>query len=267
LGDVKLRIKEYINIILKRWWIPLLVAAVAAGVAFGYSMTQPKTYEATAKIIGSVGKPDNGLYAALQQQINSYPPRFSSTDFATLIDQRGKFDLGAEAVIGKIKVQALPAQFTFVIQVTDTDAKRAADIANTAANILVDENNTAIANLSQDQQVYISNSAPASIPDRPTGPRTQLNTFAGLVIGLIIGLILIFAVEFMDDSLKDEDDVEKMTGLTIMGVVPAWQYVPSKNNGKLGTIPVAVPAADAGSMPEVAAAKSNVKEKAKTRTK
>jgi capsular polysaccharide biosynthesis protein len=243
-----LRIKDYINIIVKRWWLAALVASVAAAVAFGYSQTQPQTFEATAKLIGSVGKPDNGLYEALKQQINSYPSRFSSTEFATLIDQRGKFDLGADALIGKMKVQALPAQLTFVIQVTDTDAKRAADIANTAAQILVDENGLAIANLSQDQQVYLSNAAPAGVPDRPSGPRTNLNTFAGLILGLIIGLILIFALELLDDSVKDEEDVEKLTGLAIMGVVPAWRYSPSANgNGKLVMAPTAVPAADAGS--------------------
>lgn len=247
-----MRIKDYINIIVKRWWLAVLVAIVAAAVAFGYSLTQPKTYEATAKLIGSVGKPDNGLYEALKQQINSYPSRFSSTDFATLIDQRGKFDLGADVLIGKIKVQALPAQFTFVIQVTDTEGKRASDIANTAAQILVDENNLAIANLSQDQQVYLANAAPAGIPDRPSGPRTNLNTLAGLILGLIIGLILIFAVELLDDSLKNEEDVEKLTGLVIMGAVPTWRYNPSNGNGKLVTPPTAIPAADAGTPPETA---------------
>lgn len=255
-----MRIKEYINIIRKRWWLAILVALVAAAVAFGYSLTQPKTYEATAKLLGDVGKPDNGLYEALKQKINGYPSRFTSTDFANAINQRGKFDLSPDAIIGKIKVQALPAQFTFVIQVTDTDADRAARLANTAADILVEENVQSIANLSQDQQIYVTNAAPASKPNSPTGPRTNLNTLAGAILGLVLGLIFIFAIELLDDSIKDEEELERISGLTIMGVVPAW-----KPNGLPGTpIKASIPmaSADAGTPPELA---TNPKQKTKAR--
>jgi len=219
-----MRLKDYLNILKKRWWLAVLVALVAGGVAFGYSLTQPKTYQAVAKLQGDVGKADNNLWASIREQINSYPGRFDSSEFASLISDRGKFDLPADAIRGKIKVQARPSEYTFVITVDDTNAKRAADIANTAAQILVDENEQKIAGYNQDQQTYIKNTSPAAVPNQPNGPRTNLNTAAGLALGLVIGLIFIFAIEFFDDTLKSEEEVGRFTGMTVLGAVPAWKH-------------------------------------------
>jgi capsular polysaccharide biosynthesis protein len=242
-----MQLKDYINILKKRWWLALVVALVAGGVAFGYSLLQPKTYQAVAKLQGDVGKPDNNLWASLKEQINGYPARFDSSEFATLINERGKFDLPADEIKGKIKVQARPAEYTFVITVEDTDAKRAAAIANTAAQLLVDENELKIAGFNQDQQTYIKNSSPASVPDRPNGPRTNLNTAAGLALGLVIGLIFIFAIEFFDDTLKTEAEVERFTGLTVLGSVPPWKPNGAVENYRLSQFSGA--AADAAEEP------------------
>ncbi|NWJ48188.1 MAG: hypothetical protein HXX08_20225 [Chloroflexi bacterium] len=218
-----MQLKDYINVLKKRWWLALLVAMVAAGVAFGYSLSQPKTYQAIAKLQGDVGKPDNNLWASLKEQINGYPARFDSVEFASAINERGKFDLPIDEIRGKIKVQARPAEYTFVITVDDTDAKRAAAIANTSGQILVDENEQKIAGYNQDQQTYIKLTSPAAVPDKPNGPRTNLNTAAGAALGLVIGLIFIFAVEFFDDTIKSEEELKRLTGLTVLGSVPIWK--------------------------------------------
>jgi capsular polysaccharide biosynthesis protein len=239
-----MQLKDFINILKKRWWLAILVAVVAAGVAYGYSLTQPKTYQAIAKLQGTPGKQDNNLYAAIREQINGYPPKFDSDEFAAKISDKAKLDLPSDAIRGKIKVQARPAEYTFVITVEDTDAKRAALIANTSAQILVDENDQSNAGYNQDQQIYIKNSSPASIPDKPSGPRTNLNTLAGAALGLVIGLIFIFAVEFFDDSIKNEDEVERFTGMTVLGSVPSWK---GQSSGGYEAVKPTATAADASS--------------------
>ncbi|MEI7556166.1 Wzz/FepE/Etk N-terminal domain-containing protein [Candidatus Chlorohelix sp.] len=224
-----MQLKDYINVLKKRWWLALLVAVIAAGVAFGYSLSQPKTYQAIAKLQGDVGKPDNNLWASLKEQINGYTARFDSVEFAAAINERGKFDLPIDEIRGKIKVQARPAEYTFVITVEDTDAKRAASIANTSGQILVDENEQKIAGYNQDQQTYIKLTSPAATPDKPNSPRTNLNTAAGAALGLVIGLIFIFAVEFFDDTIKSEEELKRLTGLTVLGSVPIWKGTASQS--------------------------------------
>ena len=71
------------------------------------------------------------------------------------------------------------------------------------------------------------------MPDKPSQPRTLLNTGAAGALGLILGLILIFVVNFFDNTIYTEEDVESFTGLNVLGAVPAW-----RPTGRSVTVPV-----------------------------
>jgi capsular exopolysaccharide synthesis family protein len=60
----------------------------------------------------------------------------------------------------------------------------------------------------------------AQLPKKPISPRKELNLAIGLMLGLTIGLGLVFFLETLDTSLKTPDDIERKTGLTILGSIP-----------------------------------------------
>lgn len=60
----------------------------------------------------------------------------------------------------------------------------------------------------------------AEPPVFPFKPSLRSNIMVGLGIGLVLGLALILLLEYMDDSIRRPDDVEKMLGLPVMGVIP-----------------------------------------------
>jgi capsular exopolysaccharide synthesis family protein len=62
----------------------------------------------------------------------------------------------------------------------------------------------------------------ALLPDRPVSPNVMRNILVSIMWGLFLGLMLAFAVEFMDTSLKSPEDVEKLTGLASLGLVPSY---------------------------------------------
>ncbi len=61
---------------------------------------------------------------------------------------------------------------------------------------------------------------PASIPLSPVKPRKLLTVFLGLVGGLAVALGLAFFVNYLDDSIKSQDDVETYLRLPFLGYVP-----------------------------------------------
>lgn len=67
--------------------------------------------------------------------------------------------------------------------------------------------------------------SPAEVPQRPVKPRTGLNTILGLISGVVLGVSTAFLLEYLDDTLKTSEDVEKELGLTTLG-----------NIGRLGPI-------------------------------
>ena len=63
----------------------------------------------------------------------------------------------------------------------------------------------------------------AEIPKYPVSPKKKLNLILALLIGLFGGAGLCFLFEYLDDSVKGPDDVEKIAGLPSLGVIP---YLP-----------------------------------------
>jgi capsular exopolysaccharide synthesis family protein len=60
----------------------------------------------------------------------------------------------------------------------------------------------------------------AAISSRPVSPKKQLNLFLALIFGLLGGVGLCFVLEYIDNTVKGPEDVEKLTGLPSLGVIP-----------------------------------------------
>lgn len=60
----------------------------------------------------------------------------------------------------------------------------------------------------------------AEIPDRPHKPRLPLNLLIGAFLGLFGGIALAFLFEHLDDTVKHGEDLERLLGLPVLGVIP-----------------------------------------------
>ncbi|MFN3630219.1 MAG: polysaccharide biosynthesis tyrosine autokinase, partial [Casimicrobiaceae bacterium] len=60
----------------------------------------------------------------------------------------------------------------------------------------------------------------AQTPLYPFRPDVMRGVSMGLLLGLMAGLALAFVIEYMDDSIKFPDEVERFTGLPLIGVIP-----------------------------------------------
>jgi len=59
----------------------------------------------------------------------------------------------------------------------------------------------------------------APLPTTPIGPNWITQVLVAAAIGLILPTGAAFLLEYLDDSLKSSDDIEKVTGLTVLGTV------------------------------------------------
>jgi tyrosine-protein kinase Etk/Wzc len=60
----------------------------------------------------------------------------------------------------------------------------------------------------------------AKEPQYPIRPKKKLNLLLGAIIGLGLGIGITLLLDYMDDSLKSIEDVERHTGLRILGSIP-----------------------------------------------
>jgi polysaccharide biosynthesis transport protein len=60
----------------------------------------------------------------------------------------------------------------------------------------------------------------ATLPRLPRSPNLLLNLIMGLALGSLLGVGLSYLFDMLDDSFKSPEDVETVTGLSVIGVVP-----------------------------------------------
>ncbi len=73
---------------------------------------------------------------------------------------------------------------------------------------------------------------PAVIPTTPIRPKPLTNTGLGAIIGLLIAGAIVFLIEYLDDSIKNPEDVERILGLPVLGYI-AEVKIDKKNKGGL----------------------------------
>jgi len=63
----------------------------------------------------------------------------------------------------------------------------------------------------------------AKVPTIPIKPNKKLNVAIAFVLGLMISVGLVFLLEYMDNTIKTQDDVEKLLGLPVIGNIPQYK--------------------------------------------
>ena len=71
---------------------------------------------------------------------------------------------------------------------------------------------------------------PALVPGTPFSPNKKRNIIMAVILGLFVGTGFAFFVDFLDNTVKGPEEVEKLVGLPSLGVIPALSVDNSNNN-------------------------------------
>jgi tyrosine-protein kinase len=61
---------------------------------------------------------------------------------------------------------------------------------------------------------------PAAPSSAPVSPQPRRNAMLGLVLAIFVGVGLVFLIEVLDRRIRDVDELERITGLPLLGIVP-----------------------------------------------
>jgi len=73
------------------------------------------------------------------------------------------------------------------------------------------------------QKVNVWTTQVAQTPEGPIKPKPMRNMLLGLVLGLFGGIGCAFFVEYLDNTVKDPEEVERRFGLSVIGVIELLQ--------------------------------------------
>lgn len=85
----------------------------------------------------------------------------------------------------------------------------------------------------------------AGVPYEKHKPKLRNNVAFGLLLGLMLGMGAAFLREFMDDTLKGSDELERTTGLPVLGLLPNIKNQPDEHIALLAHMEPRSPLAEA----------------------
>jgi capsular polysaccharide biosynthesis protein len=214
-----LQIRDYWLTFSKRWWLIVLVAAAACASSFGYAKLQTPIYRAEVQLTVAPSRLDYGLTLVIDNLLTQYQQQLLTRQLASTVDDNLKLDRPVDSLLGEVKVSAISNGYLLAITVDDTDPNLARDISLVWAQKFIELHQAEMAPLDPHDRIEIK------MLDKPiTGslffPKTKQLVLAAGVLGLVVGAVLTFLLEYLDDTLKTPDDVERVTNLPVVGSIP-----------------------------------------------
>ncbi len=214
-----MQFREYLLVVRRRWWIIAIAAVASIGTAYGVAQAQTPIYRSSLRLEVS-GRVDYGQIMAMDKLLRQLAARVTTTSVAEAVDRRLQLGLGSDVLLSNVRTQAFTDAMHVQLDVDDVEPRRAEQIAAAFADVAQERHGALMASVPQQERVTLS---PL---DRPTAarlfsPQTRTVALAGGLLGLLAGIILVFLLEYLDDSIRDVDDVERTLTLPVLGVIPA----------------------------------------------
>ncbi|PFT58450.1 YveK family protein [Priestia megaterium] len=236
-------LRELFAVLRKRLWLIVLITIIAATVSavISFFVLTP-VYESKTQILVNQAKNDQQLYnpQVVQtnvQLINTYNDIITSPAILDKVIKELKLDTSVGDLSGQIQVTSAQDSQVAQIVVQDTSAKRAADIANTTASVFQKQ----VPKLMNVDNVKVLSRAALGENPSPIKPQPLMNVAIAIVVGLMVGVGLSFLLEYLDNTLKTEQDIENILELPVMGVITTIKDVPKATNVQRPDLTARVP--------------------------
>ncbi|MBD8013362.1 YveK family protein [Planococcus wigleyi] len=158
------------------------------------------------------------------QLINTYSVIIKSPAILDEVSSQLDLDMSVEQLNEKITVSTAENSQVVNVTVQDEDPAQAVDIANTTAKVFESE----ISDLMSVDNVSILSPAVLKENPSPVAPNPMLNMAIAAVIGLMLGVGIAFLLEYLDTTIKDQQDIEDILGVPMLGIIS-----PIKEEAKL----------------------------------
>jgi len=218
-----MEINDYIRILRKRGWIIVVVAAIAAASAFGFSKMQTPIYSASVKLsVVPARATDWGSSNSLKDLLRNYAESIRTHTMAKTVIDRAQLDMETTTFLSKLFVSPDSSTFTLELEARDRDPKVAMDMVDTMAKVFIEDRDQW--NQQQDKRDRIEVKMLDSVYNlgyQQYSPQTKINTLAGGLFGVLVGVMVVFFLEWLEmDTIRTASDVERAIGVAVLGAIP-----------------------------------------------
>lgn len=223
-NDIEFDLIELLLYMRKRLWIVVLTVVLftIGGYVSSKLMITP-TYTATAQVYvvyDVTTDKGNKLDEDYTQQLmagqlrNDCVVLLSSRNVAAKVVENLDLNMSAEGLSSRVLVEPEENTRILNLSITDTDPVAAARILNEVCQVGKEQ----IAEMVGEDVIKIV--FEAETPLSPSSPSPKRNATVAAILGLVAAISIMVVVFLMDDSIRNETDMEHYLGLSTLAEIP-----------------------------------------------
>ncbi|WP_195986807.1 Wzz/FepE/Etk N-terminal domain-containing protein [Clostridium sp. D53t1_180928_C8] len=218
-------ISEIFEALKKRWTLIVsitLVATLISGV-LSFFVIKP-TYETSTKVF--VGKEETNLEGynssdiqMYKQLLQTYAEMIKTNEVAQAAINNTNSDLTVKDVKGSLTVT--PITDTQILQIKYQNKNP--EVAKSILENITNEFVVLAKELVPNGNVRIIEAV--QLPEHPVAPNKTMNVAIAFLLGLMVSVGLVFLIEYLDNTFKNKEQLERELDIPVVGIIPDVEEV------------------------------------------
>lgn len=214
---------KFLRIFLKKIWIVIMIITIFVSLASISLFKIKPEYQASTRLFVLINSRENidvnqisyeDLMAS-QVLVKNYKELIKNRSVTSEVIQKLQLNgVTDDELAEKIDVELIPDSSMLGISVQYENQELVADIANELSMALI-QRTSELFNMKN-----VSMVDKAVVTEKPVYPRPLLVISFGFLAGIVLSLGLVLVLVYYDDTVDKLEEVEKKTGLRMIGIVP-----------------------------------------------
>lgn len=206
---------------LKKRWIMIVAITLLATLISGlisFFVIDP-VYETSTKVFIGKEESDETAYNSndiqmYQKLLQTYAQAIKTRDLVGRAIENLSYDLEEKSVIEDLTVT--PVTDTQILQINykSKNPKEAKDVLKSVTQEFIKTSKELVPN----GNVKIIEEV--QIPENPVSPNKKMNIAIAFLLGLMVSVGLVFLIEYLDNTYKNKEQLEKELDIPVLGAIP-----------------------------------------------
>ncbi len=223
--------QEVLRVIRRRLWLIVLVTAMLIGLVVGWTLAQTPIYQASITVLvgqqpGTTQTPVpvgdlNALTQTMTETVDSRP-------VAEAAIQQLDLQMAPSSLLENLSAERVPDSQLIRVNYTDSSPQRAQQIVNAVGDVFSEQVSETSANANPISATVWER---AEVPSAPVSPNVGRNILVSLMAGLLLGTGLAFVLEYFNNTWRSPEELERVSGLPVFGVIPELEVSKGERMG------------------------------------